>query len=106
MKIYVGFRKPAGIHFGATRYRHRVAANISRRGATVLKTADELRHDIASEERFIIKQREKMDRMRSLEAGVRSGDISTNLAMFEISIENAEARISVMQAQLRNMKHG
>ena len=104
--MYVGFRKPAGIHFGATRYRHRVAANISRRGTTVLKTADELRHDIASEERFIIKQREKMDRMRSLEAGVRSGDISTNLAMFEISIENAEARISVMQAQLRNMKHG
>jgi hypothetical protein len=104
--MYVGFRKPAGIHFGATRYRHRVAANISRRGATVLKTADELRHDIASEERFIIKQREKMDRMRSLEAGVRSGDISTNLAMFEISIENAEARISVMETQLRNMKHG
>ena len=83
-----------------------MAANISRRGATVLKTADELRHDIASEERFIIKQREKMDRMRSLETGVRSGDISTDLAMFEISIENAEARISVMQAQLRNMKHG
>jgi hypothetical protein len=28
------------------------------------------------------------------------------LAMFEISIENAEARISVMETQLRNMKHG
>lgn len=104
--MYVGFRKPAGIHFGATRYRHRVAANISRRGATVLKTADELRHDIASEERFIIKQRDKMDRMRRLEKGVRSGNISSDLAMFEISIENAEARISVMQTQLRNMKHG
>jgi hypothetical protein len=83
-----------------------VAANISRRGATVLKTADELRADIASEERFITNQREKMDRMRSLEAGVRSSSISTDLAMFEISIENAEARISVMEAQLRNMKHG
>ena len=83
-----------------------MAANISRRGTTVLKTADELRHDIASEERFIIKQREKMDRMRRLEKGVRSGNISSDLAMFEISIENAEARISVMQAQLRNMKHG
>ena len=71
-----------------------------------MKTADELRHDIASEERFIIKQREKMDRMRRLEKGVRSGNISSDLAMFEISIENAEARISVMQAQLRNMKHG
>ena len=71
-----------------------------------MKTADELRNDIASEERFIKKQREKMDRMRSLETGVRSSTISTDLAMFEISIENAEARISVMQAQLRNMKHG
>ena len=71
-----------------------------------MKTADELRADIASEERFITNQREKMDRMRSLEAGVRSSNISTDLAMFEISIENAEARISVMQTQLRNMKHG
>ena len=71
-----------------------------------MKTADELRFDIASEERFITKQRDKMDRMRRLEKGVRSGNISSDLAMFEISIENAEARISVMQAQLRNMKHG
>ena len=71
-----------------------------------MKTADELRHDIASEERFIKKQRDKMDRMRSLEAGVRSSTISTDLAMFEISIENAEARISVMETQLRNLKHG
>jgi hypothetical protein len=83
-----------------------VAANISRRGTTVLKTADELRHDIASEERFIKRQRDKIDRMRSLEVGVRSGNISTDLAMAEISIENAEARISVMETQLRNMKHG
>ena len=71
-----------------------------------MKTADELKRDIASEERFITKQREKMDRMRSLEAGVRSGDISTDLAMFQISINNAEARISIMQKELENMKHG
>jgi len=83
-----------------------VATRNTRRGTTVLKTADELKSDIASEERFITKQREKMDRMRSLEAGVRSSTISTDLAMFEISISNAEARISVMQTQLRNMKHG
>jgi len=71
-----------------------------------LKTADELKRDIASEERFITKQREKMDRMRSLEAGVRSSDISTDLAMFQISINNAEARISIMKKELENMKHG
>ena len=83
-----------------------MASRNTRRGATILKTFDDLRHDIASEERFIIKQREKMDRMRSLEAGVRSSNISTDLAMFEISISNAEARISIMKKQLENMKHG
>ena len=71
-----------------------------------MKTADELKHDIASEERFITKQRDKMDRMRSQNSGVRSGNISTDLAMFEISISNAEARISIMKKQLENMKHG
>ena len=71
-----------------------------------MKTADELKSDIASEERFITKQREKMDRMRSLEVGVRSSDISTDLAMFQISINNAENRISIMKKELENMKHG
>jgi len=94
-----------------------VTANISRRGTTVLtyditeerfvmKSFDQLKSDIASEERFITKQREKMDRMRSLEVGVRSGDISTDLAMFQISINNAENRISIMKKELENMKHG
>lgn len=67
---------------------------------------DEIRHEIAIEERFITKQQAKMDRMRSLEAGVRSSTISTDLAMFQISIDNAKARIAVMQKQLENMKHG
>lgn len=94
-----------------------MAANISGRGTTVLtyditeerfvmKSFDQLKSDIASEERFITKQREKMDRMRSLEVGVRSSDISTDLAMFQISINNAEARISIMKKELENMKHG
>ena len=71
-----------------------------------MKTVEELEFDIASEERFIKKQREKMDLMRAQNMGVRSGDISTSLAMFEISISNAEARISVLETQKRNMKHG
>ena len=71
-----------------------------------MKTFDELTHEIASEERFITKQREKMDLMRSQNSGVRSGDISTDLAMFQISINNAENRISIMKKQLENMKHG
>lgn len=67
---------------------------------------DEIRHQIASEERFITKQQTKMDRMRSLETGVRAGTVSTDLAMFQISIDNAKARIAIMQKQLENMKHG
>jgi archaellum component FlaC len=82
-----------------------VAANISRRGTTVLKTADELRHEIASEERFITKQQAKMDRMRSLEAGVRSNTISTDLAMFEISISNAEDRIAEHKKKIRELEN-
>lgn len=60
----------------------------------------QIQHDIAGWERFITKQREKMDRMRSLETGVRSGDISTDLAMFQISINNAENRIAALQTKL------
>ena len=67
---------------------------------------DEIRHQIASEERFITKQQAKMDRMRSLETGVRAGTVSTDLAMFQISIDNAKARIAVMRKQMENMKHG
>jgi hypothetical protein len=78
-----------------------VAANISRRGATVLNK-EQLQHQIASEERFITKQRDKMDRMRSLNSGVRSSNISTDLAMFEISISNAEDRIASMKRKLRS----
>jgi len=60
----------------------------------------QIQHDIASWERFITKQREKMDSMRSLESGVRSGDISTDLAMFQVSINNANERIAALQAKL------
>lgn len=67
---------------------------------------DEIRYQIATEERFITKQQAKMDRMRSQEAGVRAGTVSTDLAMFQISIDNAQARIAVMRKQLENMKHG
>lgn len=70
-----------------------------------MKTADELRHEIASEERFITKQQAKMDRMRSLEAGVRSNTISTDLAMFEISISNAEDRIAGHKKKIRELEN-
>ena len=70
-----------------------------------MKTFDELTHEIASEERFITKQRDKMDRMRSQNSGVRSGDISTSLAMFEISISNAEDRIAEHKKKIRELEN-
>lgn len=81
-----------------------MAANITRRGATVL-TKDELQFEIASEERFITKQRDKMARMRDNNKGVRAGDISTSLAMFEISISNAEDRIAEHKKKIRELEN-
>ena len=68
-------------------------------------TKDELQFDIASEKRFITKQQAKMDRMRSQNSGVRSGDISTSLAMFEISISNAEDRIAEHKKKIRELEN-
>jgi uncharacterized coiled-coil protein SlyX len=70
-----------------------------------MRTTDELRHQIASEERFITKQREKMKRMRNLEVGVRSSSISTDLAMFEISISNAEDRIAEHEKKIEELEN-
>ena len=66
---------------------------------------DELQFEIASIERFITKQQAKMDRMRSLETGVRSNTISTDLAMFEISISNAEDRIAEHKKKIRELQN-
>ena len=68
-------------------------------------TKDELQFEIASEERFITKQRDKMDRMRSQNSGFRSGSISTDLAMFEISISNAEDRIAEHEKKIRELEN-
>jgi predicted nucleic acid-binding Zn-ribbon protein len=66
---------------------------------------DELQFEIASIERFITKQQAQMDRMRSLETGVRSRTISTDLAMFEISISNAEDRIAEHKKKIRELEN-
>ena len=67
-------------------------------------TKDELQFEIASEERFITKQQAKMDRRGSQNSGVRSESISTDLAMFEISISNAEDRIAEHKKKIRALE--
>lgn len=60
----------------------------------------QIQHDIASWERFITRQQNAKDRMASQNSGVRSGSISGDLAMFDISISNANERIAVLQEKL------
>ena len=70
-----------------------------------MKTADELRADIASEERFITKQREKMDRMRTQNSGVRSGSISADLAAFDLICMNAQDRIAEHEKKIEELEN-
>ena len=63
----------------------------------------QIQHDIAGWERFIIRQKNAMDRMRSLESGVRSSNVSSDLAAFQISISNANERIAALQAKLEDL---
>lgn len=60
----------------------------------------QIQHDIASWERFITRQQDAKDRMVSQNSGVRSGSISGDLAMFDISISNANERIAALQEKL------
>jgi hypothetical protein len=81
-----------------------VAANNGRRGATVL-TKEELEFQIATEQAYIKKQRAAQDRMRSLEAGVRSGNISADLAAFDLIIFNAQDRISEHEKKIEELEN-
>lgn len=60
----------------------------------------QIQHDIASWERFITRQQNAKDRMASQNSGVRSDSISGDLAMFDISISNANERIAALQEKL------
>lgn len=64
----------------------------------------QLIHDIATEHQFIIKQTEKYDRINRLETGVRSGTVSADLAMIQISITNANDRIKNRQTEIKKLR--
>jgi hypothetical protein len=66
-------------------------------------TPEHIIHQIASEEKFITQQQQKQDAMRSLHSGVRSSSISTDLAMIDISISNANKRIEELRQKLEDM---
>jgi hypothetical protein len=81
-----------------------VAANISRRGATVL-TKEELEFQIATEQAFINKQRAAQDRMRTQNSGVRSSNISADLAAFDMSVWKSEERIVEHEKKIEELEN-
>ena len=65
-------------------------------------TKDELEFQIATERKFIEKQRAAQDRMRNLETGVRSSNISADLAAFDMAVQKAEDRIKALRIYYYN----
>ena len=66
-------------------------------------TKEQIEFEIASERKFIEKQRAAQERMRTQNSGVRAGTVSADLAAFDISIWNAEARIAKHEEQLKEL---
>ena len=65
-------------------------------------TKEELEFQIATERKFIEKQRAAQDRMRTQNSGVRSSNISADLAAFDMSIQKAEDRIKALNFYYSN----
>ena len=65
-------------------------------------TKEELQFQIATEQAFINKQRAAQDRMRTQNSGVRSSNISADLAAFDMAVQKAEDRIKALNFYYSN----
>lgn len=65
-------------------------------------TKEELDYQIATEQAFIKKQRAAQDRMRTQNSGVRSSNISSDLAAFDMAVQKAEHRIKALRTYYYN----
>ena len=65
-------------------------------------TKEELEYQIATERKFIEKQRAAQERMRTQNSGVRSSSISADLAAFDVAVQNAEDRIKALRTYYYN----
>ena len=68
-------------------------------------TKEELEFQIATERKFIAKQRAAQDRMRTQNSGVRSSNISADLAAFDLIIFNAKDRIAEHEKKIRELEN-
>ena len=67
-------------------------------------TKDELEFQIANERKFIEKQRAAQDRMRTQNSGVRSSNISADLAAFDMSVWKSEERIAEHEKKIEELE--
>ena len=67
-------------------------------------TKEQIEFEIASERKFIEKQKLKKQTMHDNNLGVRDGGISSDLAAFDMSIERAEARIALHEKNIRELE--
>ena len=65
-------------------------------------TKDELEFQIATERKFIERQRAAQDRMRTQNSGVRLSNISSDLAAFDMAVQKAEDRIKALNFYYSN----
>jgi len=63
---------------------------------------DALKYQILIERKFISKQRAAQDRMRTQNSGVRSSNISADLAAFDMAVQKAEDRIKALRIYYHN----
>ena len=68
-------------------------------------TKEELEFQIATEQAFIKKQRAAQDRMRTQNSGVRSSNISSDLAAFDMSVWKSEERIAEHEKKIKELEN-
>jgi len=68
-------------------------------------TKEELEFQIATEQAFINKQRAAQDRMRTQNSGVRSSNISADLAAFDMSVWKSEERIVEHEKKIEELEN-
>ena len=66
---------------------------------------DALKYQITTEQAYIKKQRAAQDRMRTQNSGVRSGNISADLAAFDLTIFNAQDRIAEHEKKIEELEN-
>lgn len=66
---------------------------------------EEMEFEIASERKFIEKQKLKKQVMHDNNLGARAGGISSDLAAFDMAIERAEARIALHEKNIRELEN-